>query len=353
MSDERSHGSTGLSYQDAGVDIAAGNAFVERIKPLVKATERLGSAGELGGFGGLFDLQKIGLHDPILVSATDGVGTKLLLAIEYGCHNGVGIDLVAMCVNDLVVQGAEPLFFLDYFATGKLDSDLAAEVVAGVAEGCRQAGCALLGGETAEMPDMYEAGHYDLAGFSVGAVERAHLIDGSAVQIGDRIIGARSNGIHSNGFSLVRKILERAGPSAANAEIDGVPLIEALMAPTRIYVKSALAAARRGQISAIAHITGGGLTENIPRVLPSHTRALIDLDTWSLPPLFGWFQDRGDVSQSEMLKTFNCGIGMIFVVGEDDVEETIATLNSNGEIAFEIGRIEAGHKNTDFIGELD
>src|SRR5690606_8616958 len=307
----------GLSYADAGVDIDAGNALVEKIKPLVRSTRRPGADGEIGGFGGLFDLKAAGFNDPILVAANDGVGTKLKIAIESGKHDTVGIDLVAMCVNDLVVQGAEPLLFLDYFATGKLDPDQGAAIVSGIAEGCRQAGCALIGGETAEMPGMYSGGDYDLAGFAVGAAERGTLLPTNDVVEGDVILGLSSSGVHSNGFSLVRRIVERSGLSWNDPALfaPGKSLAEALLEPTRIYVKPVLAAIRDTHgIKALAHITGGGFTENIPRVLPKDYAAEINLDAIDAPAVFSWLSEMGGVSQEEMLRTFNCGIGMVIVV---------------------------------------
>ncbi len=332
----------GLTYAQAGVDIDAGNALVEKIKPLVKATRRPGADGEIGGFGGLFDLKAAGFSDPVLVAANDGVGTKLKVAIEAGKHDTVGIDLVAMCVNDLVVQGAEPLFFLDYFATGKLDPDQGAAIVGGIAEGCRQAGCALIGGETAEMPGMYAQGDYDLAGFAVGAAERGQLLPTDDIHEGDVILGLSSSGIHSNGFSLVRRIVEQSGLSWSDpAPFDKErSLGEALLEPTRIYVRSILAAIRGTHgLKALAHITGGGFPENIPRVLTSDWSAELDLDAIEAPPVFGWLQNVGGVADTEMLRTFNCGIGMIAVVAAGQAAQVAAVLQQVGETVTSIGRI--------------
>ena len=332
---------TPLSYRNAGVDIEAGSALVEAIKPAAKSTDRPGVVGGLGGFGGLFDLKACGYRDPLLVAATDGVGTKLKLAIDSGRHDTVGIDLVAMCVNDLVVQGAEPLFFLDYYATGRVEPAQGAAIVQGIAEGCRQAGCALIGGETAEMPGLYRGGDYDLAGFAVGAVERDKLLDGQGVAPGDVILGLASNGLHSNGFSLVRKIVERSG-LALTAPAPFAPeqsLGTALLAPTRIYVRACLAALEAGNLKALAHITGGGLPENLPRVLPSDCAAEIDLAAWPRPPVFAWLAEVGRLSQEELLKTFNCGVGMVAVVTEAQAEALTETFRGEGEQAFVIGRV--------------
>jgi len=334
----------GLTYADAGVDIDAGNAMVDKIKPLVRATRRPGADGEIGGFGGLFDLKAAGFSDPVLVAANDGVGTKLKLAIEAGRHDTVGIDLVAMCVNDLVVQGAEPLFFLDYFATSKLDADQGAAIVAGIAQGCRMAGCALIGGETAEMPGMYRDGDYDLAGFAVGAAERGTLLPRGDVAAGDVIIGLASSGVHSNGFSLVRKIVSLTGMSLdADAPFaTGRSLGEALLEPTRIYVKPLLSAIRTtGAVKALAHITGGGFVDNIPRTLPQAVAARIDLSRIAPPPVFGWLAQSGNVAEAEMLRTFNCGIGMVAVVAEAEADHVVKALTAAGERASVIGRIEA------------
>ena len=335
---------TSLTYRDAGVDIAAGDALVDRIKPLARSTDRAGTMGGLGGFGALFDLRAAGFSDPVLVSATDGVGTKLRLAIEAGRHGGVGVDLVAMCVNDLVVQGAEPLFFLDYFATGKLDVAQAAEVVAGIAEGCRQAGCALVGGETAEMPGMYAAGDYDLAGFAVGAAERDALLPRPDVGAGDAVLGLLSSGVHSNGFSLVRRILEGSNAGLADPApfASGATLGEALLEPTRIYVRPVLALHRAGLLKAAAHVTGGGLPGNLPRVLPAGTVAVLDAAAWTPPAVFGWLARTGGVSAAEMLRVFNCGIGMALVVAEDDVAAAVALLEDVGERVAHIGRVAVG-----------
>ncbi|MGE3775270.1 MAG: phosphoribosylformylglycinamidine cyclo-ligase, partial [Gammaproteobacteria bacterium] len=311
-----------LSYRDAGVDIDSGAALVERINPFAKSTVRDGVVGGLGGFGGLFELAKAKYERPILVSSTDGVGTKLKLAIDLDRHDTIGIDLVAMCVNDVVVQGAEPLFFLDYFATGKLDVAVAAAVIEGIAEGCRQAHAALLGGETAEMPDMYAPGHYDLAGFTVGIVDAGRLIDGSRIAAGDAIVGLASSGVHSNGYSLVRRILAKSGADLA-AALDGRPLAAALLAPTRIYVKALLAAIAKHEIRGLAHITGGGITDNLPRVLPEGMYAEIDLDCWTLPPVFQWLREHGPVADAEMLRTFNCGLGMLAVVPAREADALI------------------------------
>ena len=337
-----SNGKNGLTYADAGVDIDAGNAMVERIKPLVRATRRPGADGEIGGFGGLFDLKAAGFTDPVLVAANDGVGTKLRVAIESGINDTVGIDLVAMCVNDLVVQGAEPLFFLDYFATGKLDPEQGAAIVGGIAEGCRRAGCALIGGETAEMPGMYREGDYDLAGFAVGAAERGQLLPTDDIVEGDIILGLASSGIHSNGFSLVRRIVERSG-LAWDAPAPFAPqttLARALLEPTRIYVKPLLHAVRGTHgIKALAHSTGGGYPDNIPRVLTDAWSAEIDLEAIDAPPVFGWLESVGGVADAEMLRTFNCGIGMIAVVAAGQAAQVAAVLTEAGEVVTSIGRI--------------
>ncbi|WP_281972034.1 phosphoribosylformylglycinamidine cyclo-ligase [Ruegeria faecimaris] len=332
-------GKNGITYADAGVDIDAGNALVDRIKPAAKRTSRSGVMSGLGGFGALFDLKDAGYRDPILVGATDGVGTKLRIAIDTGLVDGVGIDLVAMCVNDLICQGAEPLFFLDYFATGKLDTETAAQIIEGIAEGCVQSDCALIGGETAEMPGMYPDGDFDLAGFSVGAMERgAHLP--ADVQQGDVLLGLASNGVHSNGYSLVRKLvgISGLGWDAASPFGDG-SLGEALLTPTRLYVKPALQAIRTGGVHALAHITGGGLTENLPRVLPEGLGAQIDLNSWDLPPVFRWMAETGGIAESEMLKTFNCGIGMIVVCGAEQADDLSALLAQAGETVSRIGTV--------------
>ena len=332
----------GLTYADAGVDIDAGNALVEKIKPLVRATRRPGADGEIGGFGGLFDLKAAGFTDPVLVAANDGVGTKLKVAIEAGKHDTVGIDLVAMCVNDLVVQGAEPLFFLDYFATGKLDPDQGAAIVGGIAEGCIQAGCALIGGETAEMPGMYAEGDYDLAGFAVGAAERGQLLPHGDIAEGDLVLGLASSGLHSNGFSLVRRIVSMAG-AGWNEPVTfggGITLADALLEPTRIYVKPLLKAIRdTGAIKGLAHITGGGFPENIPRVLPKTLAAAINLDAVPVQPVFRWLAEKGGVAPEEMLRTFNCGIGMVVIVAEDKAGAVIQSLTESDEIVVPLGRL--------------
>lgn len=333
--------SKGLTYKDSGVDIDAGNALVDRIKPLAKATSRSGVSGGLGGFGALFDLKAAGYNDPVLVSCTDGVGTKLKVAFLADKHDTVGIDLVAMSVNDLVVQGAEPLLFLDYFATGKLSVDNAADVVAGIAEGCTQAGCALIGGETAEMPGMYSDGEYDLAGFAVGAAERGELLDGSNVAEGDVILGLASSGVHSNGYSLVRKVVDKAGLGYSDEApfAPGKTVGEALLEPTKIYVKSCLAAHKAGLVKALAHITGGGLTENVPRVLPENLTAVFDASTWEFLPIFKWLAKEGGIPAVEMARTFNCGIGMCVVVPADKADEAEAILREHGETVSQIGVI--------------
>jgi phosphoribosylformylglycinamidine cyclo-ligase len=337
-----------LTYKDAGVDIDAGNALVERIKPAAKSTDRPGVMAGLGGFGGLFDLKAAGYGDPVIVAATDGVGTKLRIAIDTGQVDTVGIDLVAMCVNDLICQGAEPLLFLDYFATGKLSVDEAARVIEGIAAGCRQAGAALVGGETAEMPGMYSEGDFDLAGFAVGAMERGQALP-MATRPGDILLGLTSSGLHSNGYSLVRRIVTDSGldwqapcpfgPDHADAGTLGA----ALLAPTRIYVKPVLAAIRSGGVRAVAHITGGGLTENLPRVLDHETVAMIDLDTWTLPPVFHWLTSQAGLSETEALKTFNCGVGMVLVTPPEAAETVSATLTQAGETVLRLGEIAAGN----------
>jgi len=333
-----------LTYAQAGVDIDAGEALVTAIKPLAGATARRGTAAALGGFGALFDLRAAGFSDPILVATTDGVGTKLKLAIACDSHDGIGIDLVAMCVNDLVVQGAEPLLFLDYYATGKLDVATGRRIVAGIADGCRIAGCALVGGETAEMPGMYAEGDYDLAGFAVGAAERGQLIDGADIRPGDMVLGLASSGPHSNGYSLIRAIVERSGLSLDRpAPFDTrTRLGKALLTPTRIYVASTLAAVRAGCIKALAHITGGGLIENLPRVLPQGCAAEIDAANWALPPVFEWLKRSGGLAPLELARTFNCGIGMMAVVDPDRMAEAERTLAAAGERTVRIGRIVAG-----------
>lgn len=330
-------------YARAGVDIDAGAALVERIKPLARATDRPGVMGGLGGFGALFDLKAAGFRDPVLVSSTDGVGTKLKIAIESGRHESVGIDLVAMCVNDLIVQGATPLFFLDYFATGQLEVEEAARIVGGIARGCEIAGCALVGGETAEMPGLYAPGDYDLAGFSVGAAERSRLIDGGRIEAGDAVVALASDGLHSNGFSLVRKIVRESGlawDSLAPFEA-GVDLAAALLRPTRIYVKPVLAALERFDIRGLAHITGGGLLENIPRVLPHGLGVRLDVRAWDLPGVFRWVQSCGGLSGEDMARTFNCGIGMAVICPQAQAVDLAAFLKGQGERAFVVGRVEA------------
>ena len=330
-----------MTYRDAGVDIDAGNELVRRISPMAKATARSGAGAGLGGFGALFDLKAAGYKDPILVSTTDGVGTKLRLAIATGQHTTIGIDLVAMCVNDLVVQGAEPLFFLDYFATGTLDIATAANVVSGIAKGCADAGCALVGGETAEMPGMYGAGDYDLAGFAVGAAERGRVLTGATVAAGDVVLGLASSGIHSNGYSLVRRIVADAalGWDEPAPFTPDETLGAALLTPTRIYVRPLLRAIRVGQIKALAHITGGGLVENIPRVLPPGLRAELDAACWSLPSVFRWLKAEGGIDDHELARTFNCGIGMVAIVAPDDADAVAALLTAAGETVFPVGQI--------------
>ena len=337
-----SRGQNGLTYREAGVDIDAGNALVDRIKPMVRATRRPGADAEIGGFGGLFDLRAAGFSDPILVAANDGVGTKLRIAIESGRHDTIGIDLVAMCVNDIVVQGAEPLLFLDYFATGKLDAEQGAAIVAGIAEGCRLAGCALIGGETAEMPGIYREGDYDLAGFAVGAAERGTLLPTDDIAEGDVLLGLASSGAHSNGFSLVRKIVSVAGLrwQAEAPFAKGRSLAEALLEPTRIYVKPVLAAIRGTHgIKALAHITGGGFPDNIPRVLPEGWAAELDLASINVPPVFPWLAEAGGVEPEEMMRTFNGGVGMLLVVAEGQAAQVAAILQQEGETVTPIGRI--------------
>ncbi|MGE4338165.1 MAG: phosphoribosylformylglycinamidine cyclo-ligase [Pigmentiphaga sp.] len=326
-----------LTYRDAGVDIDAGDALVERIKPLAKRTLRDGVMAGIGGFGALFQVpQKY--REPVLVSGTDGVGTKLRLAFDWNRHDTVGIDLVAMSVNDILVQGAEPLFFLDYFACGRLDVDVAARVVGGIAQGCEQSGCALIGGETAEMPGMYPDGEYDLAGFAVGAVEKFAILDGAAIGVGDVVLGLASSGAHSNGYSLIRKILERSGAKPTD-DFHGQPLVDVVMAPTRIYVKSLLPVIADGQIRGLAHITGGGLLENVPRILRPGLAARLRRDAWTLPPLFQWLQREGGVADSEMHRVFNCGIGMVAVVAAADAEAVAARLREAGETVYQLGEI--------------
>jgi phosphoribosylformylglycinamidine cyclo-ligase len=346
---------TGYTYADAGVSIAAGNALVKAIAPLAKATARAGATSELGGFGGFFDPKAAGYNDPLLVAANDGVGTKLKLAIEHDRHDTVGIDLVAMCVNDLIVQGAEPLFFLDYFATGKLENGVAERVIAGIAEGCKIAGCALIGGETAEMPGMYAPGDYDLAGFCVGAVERGEQLTGDKVAPGDVLLGLASSGVHSNGYSLVRRLAADKGwklnrPALFDQE---QLLIDALIAPTRIYVASLLPLIREGLINALAHITGGGLLENIPRILPEGAHAVVDADLWPQPRLMAFLQAQGHIEPEEMARTFNCGVGMVLAVAEDRVAEVTQRLEAAGETVVPVGLIESGEKGCTVRGSVE
>ena len=338
-----------LTYADAGVSIDAGNALVKAIGPLARSTARPGAGAELGGFGGFFDLKAAGYADPLLVAANDGVGTKLKLAIDTGRHDGVGIDLVAMCANDLIVQGAEPLFFLDYYATGKLDNAIAEAVVASIAEGCRQAGCALIGGETAEMPGMYAGGDYDLAGFCVGAVDRDKVLTGGEIAPGDVILGLASSGVHSNGFSLVRRIASDAGWDL-DAPFESATLAEALLQPTRIYVRSLLPLVQSSRIHGLAHITGGGLLENIPRVLPEGCRAVLDGANLPLPPIFEKLQRGGQIAPEEMARTFNCGVGMVAIVAPGDAVELTSALSSTGEQVLTIGRIEDDRRGCTVIG---
>ncbi|QYN44143.1 phosphoribosylformylglycinamidine cyclo-ligase [Gilliamella sp. ESL0441] len=335
---------TSLSYKDAGVDIDAGNELVNRIKSVVNETKRPEVMGGLGGFGALCAIpQKY--HEPILVSGTDGVGTKLRLAMDLSHHDSIGIDLVAMCVNDLIVQGAEPLFFLDYYATGKLNVDIAATVVTGIAQGCKQAGCALVGGETAEMPGMYQGNDYDLAGFCVGVVEKSKMIEGSQIQDGDAIIALASSGPHSNGYSLIRKIIEVSGVNPSTEKLNEIPLADHLLAPTKIYVKPILDLIEHVNLHAIAHITGGGFWENIPRVLPDNMQAIINESSWQWPPIFHWLQQAGKVSHHEMYRTFNCGVGLIVVLPKDCVDKAIALLTDHGEKAWVIGEIKHSSSN--------
>ena len=331
-----------LTYRDSGVDIDRGNRLVERIKSAARTTSRPGLLAGIGGFGALFEIPTGRYRQPVLVSGTDGVGTKLRLALDSGRHRGVGIDLVAMCVNDILTLGAEPLYFLDYFATGKLDEDLAATVIEGIAEGCRQAGAALIGGETAEMPGMYAGSDYDLAGFCVGVVEREQIIDGQRIRAGDRVLGLASSGPHSNGFSLIRQVLARSALNLEDA-FDNRSLAEVLLVPTRIYVSSVRdAISRHVGINGIAHITGGGLLENVPRVLPRGLSARIHRDSWPRPPVFDWLQSEGSIDDMEMLRTFNCGIGLVLVVARDEARAVAGYLAERGEQVFEIGHIEAG-----------
>jgi phosphoribosylformylglycinamidine cyclo-ligase len=343
------------TYAQAGVSIAAGNALVRAIGPLAKSTRRKGADADLGGFGGFFDLKAAGFIDPLLVAANDGVGTKLKLAIEWDRHDGVGIDLVAMCANDLIVQGAEPLFFLDYYATGKLESGIAERVIASIAEGCLAAGCALIGGETAEMPGMYAPGDYDLAGFCVGAVERGRVLTGAGIAPGDVVLGLASSGVHSNGFSLVRRLAADKGwklDRPALFDLDNL-LIDTLMAPTRIYVKSLLPLVNAGQIKGLAHITGGGLLENIPRVLPDGTHAVIDAAAWEQPRLMAFLQAQGAIEPGEMARTFNCGIGMVAIVAAEQADAVTQALVEAGETVFAIGMITAGERGCTVSGPVE
>lgn len=338
---------TSISYKDAGVDIDAGNALVDRIKGVAKRTARPEVMGGLGGFGALCEIPA-GYKQPVLVSGTDGVGTKLRLAMDLNKHDTIGIDLVAMCVNDLVVAGAEPLFFLDYYATGKLNIDIAADVVSGIGKGCELAGAALVGGETAEMPGMYEGEDYDLAGFCTGVVEKADIIDGTKVSIGDAIIGLPSSGPHSNGYSLIRKIIEVRGADLSG-EVDGKPLTEALLEPTRIYVKPLLELIKKSQVNALSHITGGGLLENIPRVLPESAKAVIDTQSWVMPEVFRWIQQLGNVENREMYRTLNCGVGMVVVVPADKADATLQILRDAGESPWVIGHIASADANEEQV----
>jgi phosphoribosylformylglycinamidine cyclo-ligase len=334
-----------LSYRDAGVDIDAGNALIDKIKPHARRTQRPEVMGGLGGFGALFEIPLDRYQQPVLVSGTDGVGTKLKLAMQMNKHDTIGIDLVAMCVNDLIVQGAEPLFFLDYYATGQLDIEAASDVIKGIAEGCVQSGAALTGGETAEMPGMYQKGDYDLAGFCVGIVEKSRIIDGSKVSAGDVLIGMASSGAHSNGYSLIRKIIEVSNADL-NMPFDGRTLGECLLAPTQIYVKPILALLEKVDVHALAHITGGGLLENLPRVMPQNTRATIDPGSWNQPAVFNWLQEQGNIDAMEMYRTFNCGIGMVAVVAENEADNTIELLQQQGIEASRIGSIESSDSAT-------
>ncbi len=343
----KSDSTTPLSYKDAGVDIDAGNALVDRIKQVAKATSRPGVMGGLGGFGALFQLPT-GYKEPVLVSGTDGVGTKLKLAMDLGMHDDIGIDLVAMCVNDLLVCGAEPLFFLDYYATGKLNVDVAERVVTGIGKGCEQSGCALVGGETAEMPGMYQGDDYDLAGFCVGVVEKSEIIDGSKVAAGDVLIGLKSSGPHSNGYSLIRKVLEVSGADLQQ-DLDGKPLAEHLMAPTRIYVKSILQLLKEVPVHAMAHNTGGGLPENLPRVIPEGCGAEIDTSSWEIPAIFRFLQDHGNIEPFELYRTFNCGIGMILAVPADHQDQALSLLQKLGEDAVVIGKINTLAQNSEQV----
>ncbi len=344
------------AYKDAGVDIDAGAELVERIKPHVKSTFREGVMSGIGGFGAFFDPARAGYEDPVLVSSTDGVGTKIRIAIDTGEHDTIGIDLVAMCVNDIIVQGAEPLFFLDYFACGVLDTGVAERVIAGIAEGCRQAGCALIGGETAEMPGMYARGEYDLAGFTVGAAERTKLVTGKDVQEGDVVIGLASSGLHSNGYSLVRKVINEIGISyedPAPFDEEGRTVGQAVLVPTRIYVRPVLNVLRSCNVRALAHITGGGLLENIPRVIPENLAVRLDAASWPLPPLFTWLAKEGDIDSEDMTRTFNCGIGMVIICPESDKDHCIEILKNNGEKVYEIGKVETRQNELVMIENIE
>jgi phosphoribosylformylglycinamidine cyclo-ligase len=338
----------GLSYRDAGVDIDAGNRLIDRIKPFATSTRRPEVMGGLGGFGALFELPPNRYREPVLVAGTDGVGTKLKLAMQMQRHDTIGIDLVAMCVNDLIVQGAEPLFFLDYYATGRLNVDAAADVIKGIAEGCRQAGASLSGGETAEMPGMYQGDDYDLAGFCVGVVEKSRIIDGSQVASGDVLIGLPSSGPHSNGYSLIRKVLE-VSKAPLDSAFDGTTLGEALLEPTRIYVKPLLSLFEKVSVHALAHITGGGLLENLPRVMPSDTAAVIERQSWQRPAIFDWLQEQGNIEDNEMFRTFNNGVGMVLIVADADVERSLQILQEQGESPQVIGRIESAQGDPQVI----
>ncbi|MEE8321889.1 MAG: phosphoribosylformylglycinamidine cyclo-ligase [Gammaproteobacteria bacterium] len=342
------HKSNTLSYKDAGVSIENGNRLIDRLKTATTATHRKGVMTGLGGFGALFDLASLDYRQPVLVSGTDGVGTKIKIAVDAGKHDTIGVDLVAMCVNDLLVQGAEPLFFLDYFACSRLDIDIAETVINGISRGCVESGCALIGGETAEMPGMYKAGDYDLAGFCVGIVERDAIIDGRNVRPGDALIGIASSGPHSNGYSLIRKILSQAN-MRLDETIDNRTLLEILLQPTRIYVKPLLSLIKKLPVKALAHITGGGLLENVPRVLPKDTSAIIDTSRWISPPIFNWLQEQGNIVTTEMFRTFNCGIGMVVCVSNDHLDEAMRLLQEQGETVWEIGRIENREDNSDQV----
>ncbi len=349
------NGRNSLTYKDAGVDIDAGDALVDRIAPAAKATRRPGADADLGGFGGLFDLKAAGFRDPVLVASTDGVGTKLKIAIDTGYFKDIGQDLVAMCVNDIVVQGAEPLFFLDYYATGKLDVDAGAIVIEGIARACKESGCALIGGETAEMPGLYAKGDFDLAGFAVGAVERGETLPRKAeMSAGDIVIGVASSGVHSNGYSLVRRVVSDAGASYdASAPFDNTRTLgEALLAPTRLYIRSGLAAIRSGGVKGLAHITGGGITENLPRALPDGLDAEIDLAAWTPPAVFGWLAKSAGIEEREMLRTFNCGIGLVAIVAPEKADDAVAAFNTNGERAMRIGALVAGEGKVRYRGAL-